>query len=214
MGRIACSLVLPQSLCFKVVCLFFCFFFCLVCVSSKFPSLLWKPQSAKGCTITECLWDSFLPGRGSLVNLRVDTFPLCVCVRAWDGTVLDTLQAAVGAGFGQAGAPGSSECVWSPQLSITASCSSGDLSRTSCLAVLMCQAGLHEALFRIDLGVMPWHSWPFILELCHSMSHLCMASAALRLSAGISVLKNCLCFSVSPVSFLLSLLTCNVLKSS
>lgn len=137
----------------------------------------------------------------------------CVC-QGWDGTVLDTLQAAVGAGFGQAGAPGSSECVWSPQLSITASCSSGDLSRTSCLAAVMCQAGLHEALFRIDLGVMPWHSWPFILELCHSVSHLCVASAALRLAAGTAVLKSCLCFSVSPVSFLLSLLTCNVLKSS
>lgn len=51
----------------------------------------------------------FLPGRGSLVSLRGPCF-LCVSGLWWDSAW--TLQALVGAGFGQAGTPGSSECVW------------------------------------------------------------------------------------------------------
>lgn len=84
------------------------------------------------------------------------------------GQCLDTLQALVGAGFGQAGIPGS---VWCHGLTGPARASSALHSSPPAAlgTALMCQAGLHEALFRIDLEVMPWHSRPFTLGLCHGM---------------------------------------------
>lgn len=134
-------------------------------------------QPAKGHTLTECLWESFLPGRGSLVSLRVDLLPVCVsdkCVGACDGTVLGHSPDSCGCEVWPGWDSGELRvCVvsWTdrpcqcflrtPSL---ASCKSG-----GCLAALICQTRLHKALFRTDPGVMPWHSWSCILGLCRSI---------------------------------------------
>lgn len=73
------------------------------------------------------------------------------------GQCLDTLQALVGAGFGQAETPGSSGCVCTGR-----PCQGFLSTHIACLLKVWglsdVPAGQHEALFRIDLGIMPWHS--------------------------------------------------------
>lgn len=163
-----------------------------------------------------------LPSRKEQLGKPQSGHVSCVCqprvCRGCDGTGLGHSPGSCGCRAGQAGTPGSSGCVRTDrpcQGSLStpslASCSSG-----GCLAALMCQAGLQQALCRIDLG--SCHGIPGLSSWgCASVclvSHLCMTRAALRLSAGPAVTKNCLCCSVAQVSFLLSLLTCNILKSS
>lgn len=60
----------------------------------------------------------------------------------------------------------------------------------------MGQAGLHEALLRIDLGVMPWHSWPFLLGSCHSTPGVTSVHSQHNTVSSTVVIKNYLCLSL------------------
>lgn len=83
----------------------------------------------------------------------------------------------------------------SSALTLLASWRSGDC--------LMCQLGSMKLCSELILGLC--HGIPDILSWGYAtvflVSHLCMASTILRLSADTVVIKGCLCLSMSQVSF-------------